>query len=53
MREVCIICKIKYNVEEGINCKQCKSFACEECIILSEDDCYYCIECYNEDNSDK
>jgi hypothetical protein len=51
MRDVCIICKITYNVEDGINCHQCKYFACQECIIMNDDGCYYCIECCNDNNS--
>ena len=49
MREICKICMISYNTEEGTECTTCKYWTCNECILFKNGN-YYCNECTSEDS---
>lgn len=47
MREICVICNVKYNCEELAQCINCKGFVCQDCVLFEEGN-YYCTHCTNE-----
>jgi len=49
MCNICVICKIKYNVEELAECIKCKEPVCQDCLVF-EDGNYYCCDCADIEN---
>lgn len=45
---ICVVCDVKNNDEEGIECKQCKFWTCFECVTM-EEGIYYCNLCKCQD----
>lgn len=50
MREICVVCNLKNNTEEGTECKICKHWVCFECVVF-EDGSYFCVNCIDSKNN--
>jgi sugar-specific transcriptional regulator TrmB len=45
IRGTCVSCEYIDNLEEGVECKKCGRWVCQECASFKDDGNYYCVEC--------